>query len=103
MSLLKSLSDSIDKKSAIKLINSYAESYKLKEDQNSFLASKIKDLESNLALKKEIIGSLTSSLSIPDKMQDLLSKLHFEIDSLTLENRRLGLNFEEAYNKVLLL
>lgn len=101
MSILKPFNESIDKKSAIKLINSYAESYKLKEEQNSFLLSKIKELESNLTLKKEIISSLTSSMTITDKMQQLLSKLNNEIDSLTTENRRLAASYEEVHNKVM--
>lgn len=92
--------DSIDKKSVVKLINRYAESYKIKEAENSFLASQSQDLRSNLTIKAEIINTLISQLSLDEKMSQVYELMNTEIVSLRHQVEELTLNLEEAKNKV---
>ena len=44
-----------DKKTALKLINKYADSYNCIIQENNFLKSEIKDLKDNLKINKQII------------------------------------------------
>jgi hypothetical protein len=49
-----------EKKSALKLINKYAESYSILEEENKQLKNEINDLKLNLKINKEIIESFFS-------------------------------------------
>ena len=47
-----------EKKSALKLINKYAESYSILENENKQLKNEIRDLRLNLKINKEIRRTL---------------------------------------------
>ena len=51
----------LDKQTALKLINQYADNYKRIEDENKALQQEVKDLKSNLNVNKEIIESFFKS------------------------------------------
>ena len=50
-----------EKKSAIKLINQYAERYKRVDQENKDLMNEIEDLKNNLKISKDIIDSFFKS------------------------------------------
>lgn len=91
---------SVDKKTAVKLINNYAESYKKKEFENALLQKQINDLQNNLKLNKTIIGTLTSSLPANEKVNELIQKLNDEISELYQMNGKLRAQLEESNDKV---
>lgn len=101
MNAIKGFTGFIDKKSAVKLINSYAESYKLQEEKIHFLTSKIQDLEANLGIKINLINSLMMTFDISQATQEIISQLNNEISLLKSENRRLSFSLDEAKSNVI--
>lgn len=91
---------SVDKKTAVKLINNYAESYKKKESENAFLQRQIEDLQNNLMLNKNIINTFTMNLPPNEKASELIKKLSCEINELYSMNFQLRSQLEESNNKV---
>lgn len=91
---------SVDKKTAVKLINNYAESYKKKETENAELQRQIDDLQNGLKLNKVIINTLTSSLSDEEKTKELIMNLNIEISNLYSQNQELRTRLEEAKSNV---
>lgn len=91
---------SVDKRTAVKLINNYAESYKKKEDENAFLLKKVEDLNNNLKLNKLIINTLTSKLPDDQKTKDLINNLNLEINELYSQNSVLSSQLLESNDKV---
>jgi hypothetical protein len=96
-----------EKKSALKLVNKYAESYSILENENKQLKNEIQDLRLNLKINKEIIEGLYNLKSPADKetlyhkkvrqesnvKDDQINKLRTEIDDL-----RYRLNYQEQCN-----
>lgn len=78
-----------EKKSAIKLINQYAEQYKRVDLENKDLMNEIEDLKKNLQLSKDIINSFFKSEQ-KEKSKIFLKKTKEEIKLLnnTIDNLR---------------
>jgi hypothetical protein len=93
-----------EKKSALKLINKYAESYQILENENKQLRNEIKDLKLNLKINKEIIEGLYSLKNQGEKETLFHKKMKQEhvmkdeiISKFKKENEdlRYRLNYEE--------
>jgi hypothetical protein len=93
-----------EKKSALKLINKYAESYQILENENKQLKSEIKDLKLNLKINKEIIEGLYNLKNQGEKETLFHQKVKQEhiikddiINNIKKENDELRykLNYEE--------
>lgn len=91
---------SVDKRTAVKLINNYAESYKKKEDENALLQKHIDDLNHNLKLNKVIIKALSSGLTDDERTKEFINNLNIEINELYLQNKLLMNRLEESNSKV---
>ena len=92
---------SVDKKTAVKLINSYAESYKIKEEENQKLKQKILDLKDNLKANKEMIENVTSSLSKDEKVNLFIKQQKNQIDNLSNQNDILNKYLIDAKNQLI--
>lgn len=81
----------LDKSTALKLINQYADNYKRLEEENRNLQNEIIDLKSNLNVNKEIIGSFfkNDKAKLDVKFTDLFSKKEEEIKLLNERNETL--------------
>ena len=71
-----------DKKTALKLLNKYADSYNQLELENKHLKAEIKDLKMNLKINKEIITGFFQHTSKEDKSIFYVNKLKEEVASL---------------------
>lgn len=91
---------SVDKRTAVKLINNYAESYKKKENENADLQRQVDDLQKSLKLNKVIINTLTSNLSDDEKTKEYISNLNAEISSIYSRNQELRALLDESNSKV---
>lgn len=67
-----------DRKTALKLINQYAESYSRLEQENKALKSEILDLKTNLMINKEIIQGFFQYNNSDERTTFYLSKLKEE-------------------------
>jgi hypothetical protein len=67
-----------ERKSALKLINKYAESYSILEEENKQLKSEVNDLKLNLKINKEIIEGLYSASNKGEKTNMFQLKLKEE-------------------------
>lgn len=76
-------SKSVDKKTAIKLINSYAESYQIKDEENLRLKSQIKEMNSLLNEHKNLINRILSTSSKEEK-----ERVFVEFASAQLEKEK---------------
>lgn len=92
---------SVDKKTVIKLINSYAESYKIIEEENKRLKNQVKDLSENLKVNKALIISLSnSSLKPEDKSTHIITEYSNQLEILFEKNKQLSKQISEIHNKV---
>ena len=78
-----SISKSSDTKTALKLLNQYAEGYHALKFENKMLISEMNDLRTNLKINKNIISSFLAKISLPQQTQTLISNLQNEINTLT--------------------
>ena len=70
-----------EKKTIIKLLNNYADSYQLLKDENMSLENEIKDLRLNIKINKEIISELLNSSNSKfneNKLKTIILKLNNE-------------------------
>ena len=81
----------LDKQTALKLINQYADNYKRIEDENKALQQEVKDLKSNLNVNKEIIESFFKSdkTKLETQLNVFFSKSKEEINTLNKRNESL--------------
>ena len=77
-----------EKKSALKLINKYAESYRILENENKQLKSEIKDLKLNLKINKEIIEGLYNLKNQGEKETLFHQKVKQERLLMTIKSER---------------
>lgn len=89
-----------EKKTALKLINKYAESYNILEDENKSLRTEIKDLRANLKINKEIIEGFFNTGSKNDKNSMYINKLKEEMKRLELQTDKALKERDEARVKV---
>ena len=87
-----------EKKSAIKLINQYAERFKRLDLENKDLQNEIDDLKKNLKLSKEIIDSFFKSEQ-KEKSKVFLKKTKEEIKNLNQSIENLRKDLKEARDK----
>jgi hypothetical protein len=81
--------NSKDQNTLLKLVNKYAESYNILEEENKELKIQIKDLKENLKINKEII----EGMFITNKN----SVNHMYIEKLKEENQKLTVMMEKAH------
>ena len=75
--------DEESKKTAIKLVNQYADSYKIVEKENKLLSQEIQDLKMSLQISKTMITDLLSNLKLNLKEKSIIDGLKQEIDLLS--------------------
>ena len=91
------------KKTALKLLNKYAESFNSLKEENSLLKQQIKDLNLNLSLNKSIIENFFSGKKLGEKIDFLVKNIFKENQALIeeknlLEKKNLELNNKINYN-----
>ena len=110
-----------EKKTAIKILNKYADSYNNLIEENKSLQSEIKDLRTNIKFNKDLLNELISSMgktqknnknsnnnnSIYVKMTQEVNELYIQNEKLSKERNMLReklLHYEElsseSYNKL---
>ena len=83
-----------EKKTALKLLNKYADSYNSIIQENIFLKSEIKDLKDNLKINKEIIKLFFSNKNNNKKFDDYITQYKKENDKLYEQNNILSQNIQ---------
>ena len=109
-----------EKKTAIKILNKYADSYNNLIEENKSLQAEIKDLRTNIKFNKDLLNELISSMgknqknnknsnnnSIYVKMTQEVNELYIQNEKLSKERNMLRdklLHYEElsseSYNKL---
>ncbi len=92
-----------EKKTAIKLLNKYADSYNLLEEENKILRTEIIDLRTNLNINKEIIQGLFQINGTKERKEFLLNKLKEENTSQGKQVEKIQIENEELRSKVIFL
>ena len=90
-----------EKKTALKLINKYADSYNAIIQENKFLKSEIRDLNSNLKINKQIIEGFFAKNSPKEKTNNFINKYKIENAKLYEQNLKLNKKIEELTNKLI--
>ncbi len=88
-----------EKKTALKLLNKYADSYNSIIQENIFLKSEIKDLRDNLKLNKEIIKGFFSNNKNNNKIDNFINQYKQENDKLYEQNYNLSKKIENLISK----
>ena len=89
-----------DKKVALKLINQYADQYNRIADENKCIRMQLKDLQSNIAINKQIIETFFSSIPIEQKVNKLLLQYKEENKVLLSSLSNLSNENEKMVKKV---
>ena len=89
-----------EKKTALKLINKYADSYNAIIQENKFLKSEIRDLNSNLKINKQIIEGFFEKNSSKEKTNNFINNYKIENAKLYEQNLKLNKKIEELTNKL---
>lgn len=89
-----------EKKIALKLINKYADSYSVLEEENKQLKAEIKDMKVNLKINKEIIQGFFQMGTNEEKSKFYNLKLKEEITNLNSKIEKLNREKEDIKNKV---
>ncbi len=96
-----------EKKIALKLLNKYADSYGLLEEENRQLRAEILDMKINLKINKEIIQGFFQLNSFEDKstfyhtkLKEEVISLNMKIDKLILEKEDLKLKVNQLFTKI---
>ena len=98
-SYLKNTSD-VGKKTALKLLNKYADSFNSIKEENKQLKIQIEDLNSNLQINKSIIESFFSNMNSKEKESSIISKIKQENTNLYKQNEDLRKKIEELNSKI---
>ena len=98
-SYLKNTSD-VGKKTALKLLNKYADSFNTIKEENKQLKIQIQDLNSNLKINKSIIESFFSKLNSKERESSIISKIQEENSNLYKQNEELRKKIEELNSKM---
>ena len=88
-----------EKKTALKLLNKYADSYNCIIQENIFLKSEINDLKDNLRINKEIIKGFFSNNKNKNKIDDYIHHYKEENDKLYEQNNNLSKKIENLISK----
>ena len=88
------------KKVALKLINQYADQYNRISEENKCIRMQLKDLQSNIAINKQIIETFFSSIPIEQKVNKLLLQYKEENKVLLSSLSNLSNENEKMVKKV---
>ena len=89
-----------EKKTALKLINKYADSYNAIIQENKFLKSEIRNLNSNLKINKQIIEGFFEKNSSKEKTNNFINNYKIENAKLYEQNLKLNQKIEDLTNKL---
>ena len=89
----------VKKKTALKLLNKYADSYHAIIQENNFLKTEILDLKANIQINKEIIQGFFSEKKFKDKIDLFKSQYKKENENLYNQNDKLLKKIEELTSK----
>ena len=78
-----------EKKTALKLLNKYADSYNAIIQENNFLKSEIMDLKANIKINKEIIQCFFSDKNFKEKIDTCLKQHKQENENLYKQNDKI--------------
>jgi len=92
--------EEVGKKTALKLINKYADSFNLIKDENKQLKMQIEDLKSNLKINKSIIEGFFSKLNSKEKESSIISQIKKENLNLYNQNEQLRKKIEDLNAKI---
>lgn len=98
-SYLKNTPD-VGKKTALKLLNKYADNFYSLKEENAQLKLQIEDLNSNLKINKSIIDNFFSKLNPKEKESTIISKIQQENFNLYNQNENLRKKNSELTNKI---
>ena len=93
-SYMKNTSE-VGKKTALKLLNKYADSFNQIKEENKQLKIQIEDLNSNLKINKSIIEGFFSKLNSKEKESSIISQIKQENMNLYNQNEQLRKKIEE--------
>ena len=91
----------LDKNFVVKIINQYADNYKLLEKENSNLKKEIIDLKSNLVINKEIIESFFKKDEAKNTYLLYLNNLKNEMKEIENKNEKLSNDNNELHNRLI--
>ena len=89
-----------EKKTALKLLNKYADSYNAIIQENNFLKSEIMDLKANIKINKEIIQCFFSDKNFKEKIDTCLKQHKQENENLYNQNDKLIKTIENLTSKL---
>ena len=98
-SYLKNTPD-VGKKTALKLLNKYADNFYSLKEENTQLKMQLADLNSNLKINKSIIDNFFSKLNLKDKESSIFSKIQQENYNLYNQNENLRKKNSELSHKI---
>ena len=90
----------VGKKTALKLLNKYADNFYSLKEENIQLKIQIQDLNSNLKINKSIIDNFFSKLNPKEKESTIFSKIQLENYNLYTQNESLRKKNSELSNKI---
>ena len=90
----------VGKKTALKLLNKYADNFYSLKEENAQLKLQIEDLNSNLKINKSIIDNFFSKLNLKEKESTIISKIQQENFNLYNQNENLRKKNSELTNKI---
>ena len=90
----------VGKKTALKLLNKYADNFYSLKEENAQLKLQIEDLNSNLKINKSIIDNFFSKLNPKEKESTIISKIQQENFNLYNQNENLRKKNFELTNKI---
>ena len=90
----------VGKKTALKLLNKYADNFYSLKEENAQLKLQIEDLNSNLKINKSIIDNFFSKLNPKEKESTIISKIQKENFNLYNQNESLRKKNSELTNKI---
>ena len=98
-SYLKNTPD-VGKKTALKLLNKYADNFYSLKEENTQLKMQLADLNSNLKINKSIIDNFFSKLNLKDKESSIFSKIQQENYNLYNQNEKKKKKNSELSHKI---
>ena len=88
------------KKTALKLLNKYADSFNSLKEENIFLKKQLEDLNLNLKINKSIIDNFFSEKNIPERENSLINSIKQENKNLYEQKELLEKKNIELLNKI---
>ena len=89
-----------EKRTALKLLNKYADSYNAIIQENNFLKSEIFDLKANIKINKEIIQGFFSDKNFKEKINTYLKQYKQENENLYNQKDKLIKTIQNLTSKL---